>query len=115
MQDSDLNLRSAGLTRLAEYLDACCRQHKTVTYLEAANAIDTQPPHRIHRLTVMLEDLLEHDQKYQQPLRAALVVSRSGARIPGQGFFLKAQALGVMKAQTNEDFHQQCLSRLFDQ
>ena len=115
MQAPDSNLRSADLTRLAEYLDACCRQQKTVTYLEAANALDTQAPHRIHRLTMLLEGLLEHDQKYQRPLRAALVVSRSGARIPGEGFFLEARALGIMQAETNEAFHQQCLSRLFDQ
>ena len=109
-----MNRSSAQLKRLADHLDYCRQQHKTVTYLEVADAIDVQAPHRIHRLTELLEALMEHDQKYQQPLRAALVVSRSGTGLPAQGFFLKAQALGLMPTVIAEEFHQQCLNHLFD-
>ena len=100
--------------RLAEYLDDCRQQHMTATYLEVAEAIDVQAPHRIRRVAELLEALMEHDQKHHQPLRAALVVSKIRSGLPGKGFFLKAQALGMMPAITAEEFHQQCLSSLFD-
>lgn len=102
------------LKRLAEYLDDCRQRRKTVTYLEAANAISIEAPHRIHRLTELLETLMEYDHKHYQPLRAALVVSRTGVRLPADGFFLKAQSLGLSSAGIFEQFHQQCLYRLFD-
>ena len=103
----------AQFKHLVEHLECCRQQHKTVTYLEVANAIDILAPQRIHQVTELLEALMEHDQKHDQPMRAALVVSRSGAGLPAEGFFLKAQALGLMPAVTAEEFHQQCLSRLF--
>jgi hypothetical protein len=101
--------------RLARHLDDCRRQHKTVTYLEAADAIDIQPPQRIHQLTEVLEALMEHDHKHHHPLRAALVVSRGRSGLPAEGFFLKAQSLNLMPAVTAEEFHQTCLERLFDE
>ncbi|MFT6408195.1 MAG: hypothetical protein ACJAQ6_001611 [Arenicella sp.] len=112
-QDADFNCNSSQLKRLAEHLNLCRQQRKTATYLEVADAISVQAPQRIHRLTMLLEALMEHDKKHHQPLRAALVVSRSGARLPAEGFFLKAQALNLMQADTSENFHQQCLNRLF--
>lgn len=110
----EANHTSAQFKRLAEYLDDCRRQHMNVTYLEAADAIEIQAPHRIHRLTVLLEELMEYDQEHGHPLRAALVVSRAQSRLPAEGFFLKAQSLGLMSGIIAEEFHQQCLKRLFD-
>jgi hypothetical protein len=104
----------ADFKSLTAYLDYCRQQHKTATYLEVADAIDVQAPHRIRRVAELLEALMEHDQKHHQPLRAALVVSKIRTGLPGKGFFLKAQALGLMPAVTAEEFHQQCLSSLFD-
>jgi hypothetical protein len=104
----------AEFKNLTEYLDYCCQQHKTPTYLEVADAIDVQAPHRIRRVAELLEALMEYDQKHHQPLRAALVVSKIRSGLPGKGFFLKAQALGLMPAVTAEEFHQQCLSNLFE-
>ena len=103
----------ADLQRLAGYLDDCRQRRKTVTYLEVATAIDVTPPHRIHQLTELLEALMEHDQENQQPLRAALVVSRTRTGLPAEGFFIKAQALDLMLNVTAEEFHQQCLDDLF--
>ena len=112
--DAVLNRTSAQLKRLAEHLNYCRQQRKTATYIEVADAIDIEAPQRIHRLTGLLEALMEHDHKHNQPLRAALVVSRSGTSLPGKGFFLKAQALGLTPAVSDEKFHQQCLNCLFD-
>jgi nitroreductase len=111
---ADLNHRDSKFKRLSEYLDYCCQQRKTVTYLDVAEVIDIQAPHRIHKLTQLLEALMEHDQKRHQPLRAALVVSRSQAGLPAEGFFLKAQALGLMTTVIAEEFHQACLYHLFN-
>ena len=113
-QEYDSNSSSAQFKRLAEYLDHCRQQRKTATYLEVADVIDIQAPHRIRKLAELLEALLEHDQKHHQPLRAALVVSRTGAGLPAEGFFLKAQALGLNPAVNAKEFHQRCLNRLFD-
>jgi hypothetical protein len=113
-QGADLNCRSAQLKRLSQHLDYCRQQRKTATYLEVADAIDIQAPYRIHQLTELLEALMEYDQKHHQPLRAALVVSRARASLPAEGFFLKAQAQGLMTGGITVEFHQQCLSRLFD-
>ena len=112
--DADSKLDSVQLKRIAEHLDYCRQQKMTITYLQVADAIDIQAPHRIHRVTQLLEALMELDQKHDQPLRAALVVSRIGAGLPGEGFFLKAQELGLMTGVVANEFHQQCLNRLFD-
>lgn len=106
--------QDADLKHLAEYLDCCRQQRMTATYLEVADATDVQAPHRIRRVAELLEALMEYDQKHHQPLRAALVVSKTRSGLPGKGFFLKAQALGLMSAVTAEEFHLQCLSRLFE-
>ena len=113
-QNAQLDQSSAQLTRLTEYLDYCRQQRKTATYLEVADAIGIQPPQRIHQLTQLLETLMESDHVHHQPLRAALVVSRNRAALPGEGFFIKAQALGLMDNLSAEEFHRQCLKQLFD-
>jgi hypothetical protein len=108
-----LECASSEFKRLVEHLDYCRQQRKTATYLEVAEAINIQAPQRIHRLSSLLESLMEYDQMHLQPQRAALVVSRSGTALPAEGFFIKAQALGLMLAANQQEFHQQCLSRLF--
>ena len=102
------------LKRLADYLDGCRQQKTTVTYLEVADAIDIQAPQRIHQVTGLLEAMMEYDQKQGQLIRAALVVSRNHTSLPGAGFFLKAQELGLMPPVKADEFHRQCLNRLFD-
>ena len=116
IEPSDLakQCQETDFKRLVEYLDSCRQQQMTATYLEVADAIDVRAPHRIRRIAELLEALMEHDQKHHLPLRAALVVSKIRAGLPGKGFFLKAQALGLMSAVTAEEFHQQCLNNLFD-
>ncbi len=113
-KNSNLEANSIQLKRLAKYLDLCCLKRKTITYLEAADAIDVTAPQRIHQVTLLLEALIEHDQTLGQPIRAALVVSRNKTSLPGEGFFLKAQALGLMSGVDAEEYHQRCLDRLFD-
>lgn len=100
-------------TRLMRYLDSCRQQRVLVTYIETADAIEVAAPLRIHKAALLLEALMEYDYKNDQPQRAALVVSRNRSGLPAKGFFLKAQTLGLMQTASNEDFHKQCLDRLF--
>ena len=107
------DLIEAQLQRLAAVLEQARRQRKTLTYLQAAEAIHLRPPYRIHQLTELLERLMEQDAEAGRPLRAALVISRARAGLPADGFFDKAKLLGVFDGVEFTRFHQACLARVF--
>jgi hypothetical protein len=66
----------------------------TVTYHQAARGIDLAPPHVIHSVTALLEELMDEDAEAGHPFIAALVVSRARAGLPALGFFETASRLG---------------------
>jgi hypothetical protein len=66
----------------------------TITYQDLARRIEVPPPHRIHKVTLALEDLLRADHAAGRPLLAALAVGRAGGRLPGRGFFMLLSELG---------------------
>ncbi|MEM7169989.1 MAG: hypothetical protein AAF530_07450 [Pseudomonadota bacterium] len=86
------------MTQLIEDLRNCLRARahagRPITYRDLAEAISMPPPHRIHNLTLALEDLMREDHAAQRPLLAALAVSRGAAGIPGRGFFQLLTELG---------------------
>lgn len=86
MAGLDVTLRAA--------LIDVARAGATVTYRDLAQRIGMPPPHRIHRLTLLLEDLLRADHAAGRPLLAALAVSRVGDGLPGRGFFVLLSELG---------------------
>lgn len=63
-----------------------------LAYLALAECMGLAGPHRIHRLTLALEELVRADHAAGRPLLAALAVGRSG--LPGRGFFQLLQDLG---------------------
>ena len=65
------------------------------TYKELATRLGLEPPQTIHRVGDALETLMEDDIAAGRPMLAALCVSKMPSGIPGRGFFLKAQVLGV--------------------
>jgi hypothetical protein len=69
-------------------------QRRTATYHELATLAAVPPPHRIHNLTLLLEDLIREDHAAGRPLLAAGAVSRAQNGIPGPGFFQLLQELG---------------------
>lgn len=77
---------------LRRALQDCARAGSPMTYLSLAEALQLDGPHRIHRLTLALEELVREDHLAGRPLLAALAVSRVG--IPGRGFFMLLGALG---------------------
>ena len=61
----------------------------------AADRLGLEPQQTIHRAGEALETLVEDDVAAGRPMLAALCVSKMRSGIPGRGFFLKAQVLGV--------------------
>ena len=101
------------LEQLAELLARARRQQRTLTYLEVADALGMPGPGRIHKTTRLLETLLARDAQAGRPLRAALVVSRTGSGRPARGFFERAQQLGLHDGHDPEGFHARLLAQLF--
>ncbi|GAB4359238.1 MAG: hypothetical protein Kow00114_12030 [Kiloniellaceae bacterium] len=87
------------MTALRRDLIACARAGETVSYQDLAWRVPVPPPHAIHRLTALLEELVREDHAAGRPLLAALAVSRTqrnaqGEGIPGRGFFQLLRDLG---------------------
>lgn len=57
-----------------------------ISYDDLAKAVDVPSPHRIHKLTIYLETLIEQDIRQGAPIRAAVVISKIRG-LPAPGFF----------------------------
>ncbi len=82
------------IARVRSALEALARGRRTITYKELVELAAVPEPHRIHRLTLWLEDLARADHEAGAPLLAALAVSRVSPGVPGRGFFQLMAALG---------------------
>ena len=76
-------------------LFAALKSGRPVTYDALAQAAGIPAPHRIHKLTLWLEQLMAEDAATGQPLRAAILVSRLHDW-PARGFFDTARQLGLL-------------------
>jgi hypothetical protein len=87
--------------------------NRLITYAELAEAAGLTGRHRINRLTVWLEELIDSDAAANVPLRAARVISRARGGLPAPGFFMKCAALGLYDGPTDGplaySFHLNCL------
>jgi hypothetical protein len=85
------------------------------TYKALADRLGLVPPQTIHRICEALEILMEEDVAAGRPMLTALCVSKTGANMPAQGFFLKARLLGVFSGLPSgadaEMFHRKELGR----
>ena len=92
---SDDNNANDRLTeQLRRALTDCAVEGRTVTYRELAQRVAFPGPHVIHRLTLLLEEMVRTDHAAGRPLLAALAVSRAQGGIPGRGFFQLLNELG---------------------
>ncbi len=82
------------IAALRQALSVCAAAGETVTYRELAQRVAFPGPHSIHRLTLLLEELVREDHAAGRPLLAALAVSRAQNGIPGRGFFQLLNELG---------------------
>jgi hypothetical protein len=79
---------------IRETLRQIASQGETITYRDLAARAEVPPPHTIHTLTLLLEDLVREDHAAGRPLLAAVAVSRAQAGVPGAGFFQLLSELG---------------------
>ena len=106
--------RDAALVRLRAILEQARLERKTLTYLQAADAVGVEPPQRIHKLSRLVEILLKQDVDAGRAPLSALVVSRVRGGLPAPGFFDRAARLGIFDGHDPERFHSELLSSLFD-
>ena len=66
-----------------------------ITYNALAATANMTGPHKIHRLTLWLEQTMAEDHHNDRPLRAAVVISKARGGLPAPGFFDKAKELGL--------------------
>jgi len=94
-------------------LAAAAAADRLITYAELADAAGISGQHRIHRLTVWLEDRLEAEVGANAPLLSARVISRARGGLPAPGFFLKCAELGLYDGPPDGPqayaFHLNCL------
>ena len=74
---------------------AVIKNKDQITYNALAATANMTGPHKIHRLTSWLEQLMAEDYHNDQPLRAAVVISKASGGLPAPGFFDKAKELGL--------------------
>lgn len=105
------------LPRLRDALAELAAERRTETYRDLAARARVPPPHTIHKLTLALEELIREDAAAGRPLLAALAISRAPAGLPGRGFFLLAEELGLYAGSHDgpdaRAFHVAELARIF--
>ncbi|MDX1626887.1 MAG: hypothetical protein R3323_10260 [Wenzhouxiangellaceae bacterium] len=102
------------LARLRAILERARRERRTMTYLQIADALELEPPKRIHRVARLLERSMKRDVEADRPPLAALAVSRARAGpLPAPGFFDRARRLGLYAGDDPAVFHASLLDRLF--
>ena len=68
---------------------AVIRNKGQITYNALAATANMTGPHKIHRLTSWLEQLMAEDHQNDRPLRAAVVISKARGGLPAPGFLIK--------------------------
>lgn len=98
-------------------LGDCAAHRRTISYRQLAQLLGLRPPLTIHRITLILEEMMSEDHAAGRPLLAACCVSQVQQGLPRLGFFLRAQALGLFAGDPEgpaaRAFHAQELARLF--
>tara|TARA_B100000989_G_scaffold297779_2_gene284665 strand:+ start:871 stop:1215 length:345 start_codon:yes stop_codon:yes gene_type:complete len=101
--------------RASMALDSAITSRHLISYVELADTAQIPPPHRIHKLTIWLEALVADDHQSAKPLRAAWVISRQRGQVPGPGFFIKCQEIGLydgpVKGAKAKAFHRLLLAQ----
>lgn len=80
--------------RIRAYLESLPVETMPITYGRLARGLGMYAPGSIRKVTAALEDLMREDSAAGRPFIAALAVNRGPDKIPGQGFFDLARALG---------------------
>ena len=97
--------------RVVMMLAILAKEAKIMGYDEFATGANIPAPHRIHKLTDFLEELIAEDVAQSAPIRAAVIVSKV-TRIPASGFFIKLEACGYDKSDDEAQTHRALLQAL---
>lgn len=73
--------------RIRAHLCEIAQTAQPISHHAFAKRLELSPPNTIHELTVALDQLNGEDVAADQPLIAALVVSKAKAGLPVRGFF----------------------------
>lgn len=99
--------------RASMALNSAIASRHLISYADLADTAQVPPPHRIHKLTMWLERLIDDDYQSTKPLRAAWVISRQREQIPAPGFFIKCRQVGLydgpVKGAQAKAFHRTLL------
>ena len=101
--------------RVDAALDQLCVLGETMTYREFAHWLGIPGPGQIQTLTRALEATMAFDAQARRPPRASWVVSQRPPGLPAQGFFERAQQLGMMSTEPPSEIHQSWLMALRSQ
>jgi hypothetical protein len=103
--------------RVRAFLEIFAKRRIPITYQELANALQMSPPRSIHRVTELLERLMEEDAAADRPFIAALAISKARGGLPAPGFFDCARRLsrfaGDPDGQDAWSFHTAELNAVF--
>lgn len=84
------------IDRVREHLIEVARTGQPITYQALAQKLDLRPPNTILQLTTALEQVMKADAEAEEPLIAALVVSKATG-LPRLGFFECAERIGYFE------------------
>ncbi|MEO1489840.1 MAG: hypothetical protein AAFR88_10465 [Pseudomonadota bacterium] len=87
---------------LKSLLISAARGGRPLNYVDVANALALQPPHTIHRASLLIEDLMRHQAASDEPQLASFVVSKARPGLPAPGFFELARKLGLYEGRDDE-------------
>lgn len=107
---------SAWQDNILKILAQHAHHQSCITYAALAHQAEIPAPHRIHQLTTFLETLTAQDVSFNRPIRAAIVISKTGTGLPADGFFIQCAELGIFSAEnfpSKQHFHHHCLQMLF--
>ena len=101
---------------LRNHLIGVARRGELTTYRRLAAAFDLNfsTPADRERLAAALRDVSVAEHRTGRPLLSAVVVLARRRR-PGAGFFDCARAVGVLTNETEEDFYEAELARVYRQ
>ena len=80
--------------RIRAHLCEIAQTAQPISHHAFAKRLELSPPNTIHELTVALDQLNGEDVAADQPLIAALVVSKAKAGLPVRGFFEYTKKMG---------------------
>ena len=101
------------MARVKSVLGMQASRQELLTYLELADRVAMPGPQRIHRITRLLERLMQEDVAHGRPVRSALVVSRIGHGLPAEGFFDRARRLQILVNEDQRSFHCRQIEAVF--